>query len=243
LVPADSAETVDELKAFDLRIIQKRRGYRFSVDPLLLCDFCMLPEGGHIADLGTGCGVIPLVLARRDETASLVGVEFQPELVELAERNAALNGLAERVRVIHDDILHLRGRLPPSSFDLVTANPPYRVPGTGRVSPTPGRDAARHETTAKLEDFLDVGKYLVKKEGAICLIHHISRLADSFVAMERLKLAPLRLRFVHGTPGTEARMFLVEAVKGRKGELKVLPPLAARPTARTAGEEGTADGE
>lgn len=218
-------ETTDELQNFGLRIIQPRHGYRFSLDPLLLCAFAELAAGGRIIDLGTGCGVIPLVLARKDEGARIVGVEQQEALTELAARNVRLNGLFDRIEIVGADILSLQERFPVSSFDLVVANPPYRKQGTGRISPKAGRDKARHETTATLADFLGVAKYLVRPSGRICFIYHPSRLAELLTEAAVLKLALLRLRMVHGNSAAEARMFLVEMAKGRKGELKVLPPL------------------
>lgn len=217
-------ETVDELQNHGLRIIQPRHGYRFSLDPLLLCDFAEVPAGGRVADLGTGCGVIPLILARKDEATRILGVEFQHEMAELATRNVLLNGLAGRIEIIEADILSLRELFPVSSFDLVVANPPYRKPGSGKISPRAGRDLARHESTAGLAEFLVAAKYLVKPAGSICLVYHTSRLADCLAEAERQRLAPVRLRFVHGSPEAEARMFLVELVKGRKGELTVLSP-------------------
>lgn len=217
-------ETLDLLRDFDLRLLQKKSGYRFSLDPLLLCRFCEAPPRGRVADLGTGCGVIPLVLARRFPEASFLGVEVQEEMARLAERNVALNGLDSRVTVVTADILKLSELLPASSFDAVVANPPFRPAGTGRVSPRTGRDVARHETTAGLADFLAEAKRLAVVGGKICLIYHVSRLQDLLVAARGLKLFPQRLRFVHEGPSAVARMFLVELVKGRKGELMVLPP-------------------
>ncbi|KAB0666168.1 methyltransferase [Oryzomonas japonica] len=218
-------ETQDELRAYDLRVRQPKDGYRFSLDPLLLCDFIEAGSVGRVIDLGTGCGVIPLILARKAAGASLVGVEFQEEAAGLAMRNVTLNGLQERIGIICDDILSLRGRFPVSSFDLVTANPPYRTPGSGRISPRAGRDLARHESSAGLFDFLSVAKYLVKPSGAICFISHPSRLAEFVSCAGELKLALLRLRMVHGSAAAPATMFLAQLAKGRKGDTLVLPPL------------------
>jgi tRNA1Val (adenine37-N6)-methyltransferase len=219
-----SDETIDELRDYNLRVFQPRNGYRFSLDPLLLCDFAGVCAGERVIDLGTGCGVIPLVLARQAEDASVVGVEFQEGMAELAKRNVSLNGLAERVEIVSADILSLRKAFPVSSFDLVIANPPYRKAGTGKISPRAGRDLARHESTAVQADFLAAAKYLVRPAGRIWFIYHTGRLAECLAEADRQRLAPVRLRFVHGAPDMEARMFLVELVKGRKGELTILPP-------------------
>jgi tRNA1Val (adenine37-N6)-methyltransferase len=218
-------ETIDEIRAYDLRIIQPVKGYRFSLDPLLLCAFAGGVEEGRVIDLGAGSGIIPLIMARRSPSAQIVGVELQEEMAALAGRNVALNGLSDRVEIICADILSLRGRFPASAFDLVLANPPYRREGTGRISPRTGRDRARHETTATLVDFLETAKYLVGPAGTIAFIYHPLRLVELCTAASGLKLALLKMRMVHGNRGAPARMVLLELVKGRRGELEVLPPL------------------
>jgi tRNA1Val (adenine37-N6)-methyltransferase len=218
-------ETIDELRAYSLRAIQPGDGYRFSIDPLLLCDFARVGPATRIIDLGTGCGIIPMIMSRKAVDARIVGVELQEEMAGLAARNAALNGLEGQIEVVCDDILSVRKRFPVSSFDLVIANPPYRKADSGRVSPKAGRDLARHESSAGLTDFLSVAKYLVKPGGKICFIYHVSRLAEFIAAALLLKLAPLRLRMVHGSVLSEARMVLLELAKGRRGELQVQAPL------------------
>lgn len=217
-------ETLDELRRYGLKLNQPRHGYRFSLDPLLLCDFSAIREGEEGVDLGTGCGVMPLILSRCAAGTRLVGVESQEAMATLAERNVSLNGLSDRVRIVHADVLDVRSLFAPSSFDLVVSNPPYRKRGTGRISPKPGRDQARHELTASLADFLAASKYLVKPGGRICFIYHPSRLPELLTEAAALKLCPLRLRMVHGNAAAEARMVLVEMVKGRKGELRVMTP-------------------
>ena len=218
-------ETIDEMRGYDLRVIQPAQGYRFSLDPLLLCDFAGVGEGGEVIDLGTGTGIIPLLMARQCGSSKIVGVEMQEEMAALAGRNVVLNGLADRVEIICCDILSLRKRFPASSFDLVVANPPYRKQGTGRISPKSGRDRARHETTATLADFLEVAKYLVSPTGTISFIYHPVRLVEFCSVAAALKLALLRMRTVHGNSGAAARMALLELAKGSKGDLEVLPPL------------------
>lgn len=222
---AGGEETTDALRGYNLRIIQKREGYRFSLDPLLLCDFCEI--GGHerVIDLGTGSGVIPLLLARRSQQTHFTGVEFQEEMAELARRNVLLNELGDRISILLEDVISLKKHFPVSSFDMVVANPPYRKRNTGRVSPRAGRDQGRHESTAELADFLSTSKYLVKPTGRICFIYLAERLPELMAEACALNLSPVRLRMVHGNRGAEAKMFLIELVKGRKGALKVLPPI------------------
>ena len=218
-------ETIDELQAYGLQIIQPRQGYRFSLDPLLLCDFAGIRQGEKAVDLGVGCGVIPLILARIADDSHIAGIEAQQEMADLARRNVSLNGLSGRVTIVRGDVTAIREHFLPSSFDLVVSNPPYRKRGTGRISPKPGRDDARHESTGTLADFLAAAKNLVRLSGRICFIYHPSRIAEFLAEAAALKLSTLRLRMVHGNAAAEARMFLIEMVKGRKGELKFLPPL------------------
>jgi tRNA1Val (adenine37-N6)-methyltransferase len=220
--------STDTLRHYELTIRQPQSGYRFSLDPLLLCDFVILRPGERVIDLGTGCGVMPLVLARREPTAQIVGVDFQPEMAALAQENAVANGFAGRITIAITDILQHKTLSPDSCYDLVISNPPYRTPGSGKISPRTGRDLARHESTATLTDFLAAAKYLVKPSGRICMIYHSERLAEFIAAATVLKLAVVRLRMVHGTIDAEARMFLIELVKGRKGTLQILPPLVVR---------------
>ncbi|HBG08129.1 MAG: SAM-dependent methyltransferase [Geobacteraceae bacterium GWC2_58_44] len=227
-IETSDQETLDGLTGYGLRIIQPRHGYRFSVDPLLLADFARVGAGERVLDLGTGCGILPLLLARLEASAVITGVEFQEVMADIASRNVALNELSGRVEILAEDVVGLRGRFPVSSFDLVVSNPPYRRPGTGKISPRAGRDGARHETTATLADFLAAAKYLVKESGRICFIYHTCRLAELMAQASVQKLAVLRLRMVHGNAAAPARMFLVELMKGRTGELQVEPPLMVR---------------
>jgi tRNA1Val (adenine37-N6)-methyltransferase len=227
-VTSEDRCSTDSLRHFGLTIRQPVSGYRFSLDPLLLCDFVVVNPGDQVIDLGTGCGVMPLALAQREVTAQFVGVDFQPEMAVLAKENATANGFIDRITIETADILQLRTRYPDSCFDLVISNPPYRTPGSGKISPRAGRDLARHESTATLGDFLAIAKYLVKPSGRICMIYHPERLAEFIAEATALKLATVRLQMVHGTIGAEARMFLVELVKGRKGTLQILPPLVVR---------------
>lgn len=237
----DKGRTVDAVSRFGLSLLQPESGYRFSLDALLLADFASLPPGSAaIIDLGTGCGVIALILARTCAGARVVGLEQNPAMAELAMENARLNNLDDRVRIVCGDVLAHRQDWPVSGFDLVLANPPFRAPGSGRISPRSGRDAARHETTAGMADFLAAAKYLVKPGGRICFIHHPSRLPEFIQSANVLKLALLRLRMVHGTATAAAKMFLVELAKGRRGELSVEPPLIVYDAAGGYTDEVTA---
>jgi tRNA1Val (adenine37-N6)-methyltransferase len=224
--------TLDDVRRFDLSIAQPRHGYRFSLDALLLADFATPAGTGRFADLGTGCGVIPLILCRRFPDASAVGLESNPDMASLAEANARRNGLAERFMVVADDISHATTLFPVSSFDGVTCNPPFRTPGSGRISPKTGRDTARHESTAGIADFLAAAKFLVKPAGRIWFVYLADRLAEFTHRAVELKLSLVRVRMVHGSVAAPAKIFLAELAKSRRGSTTVLAPLIIR------GEDG-----
>lgn len=220
-------ETEDILREYDLKIIQPKNGYRFCIDPVLLSEFAG-NEALKILDLGTGCGIIPLIMTRKSADTTVVGVEFQAEMVSFARRNVAGNNLSARVEIIEADIMSLKGLLEPEGFDLVISNPPYRKPSEGKTSPKAGRDLARHESTASLADFLAVAKRLVKPGGSVCMIYHPERLSEMIAESLNLKLCPVRLQMVHGNYSLPARIFMIELLKGRKRALEVLPPIAVR---------------
>ena len=221
--------TLDDLKLLNLQLFQPRNGYRYSLDPLLLARFCSpLQSGGSIADLGAGCGIIALVLARLNPETSVVAIENNPEMAALVERNSQHNGLASRVSISTEDIINLRKKIPVSTFDLVVSNPPFRTAWSGKVSPKAGRDSARHETTAGLADFLAAAKYLVKPSGKICFIQLPSRLPEFLALAVGMKLSLLRLRMIHNNADSAATMFMAELGKGRRCQPVVEPPLFVR---------------
>ena len=221
--------TQDDLRLFDLQLFQPRHGYRYSLDPLLLARFCgEVKPGGSVADLGAGCGIISLVLARINKAASVVAVENNPDMGALVERNIRHNDLAGRVALQSADVIDLRNWYRDSTFDLVVSNPPFRTAGSGRVSPRSGRDSARHETTAGLGDFMAAAKYLVKSSGRICFIQLPSRLPEFMALAADMKLSVLRLRMIHSNAASAATMFMAELAKGRRSAPVVEPPMFVR---------------
>ena len=223
LVYAD--ETLDDLRPGVLKIIQKSGGYRFSLDPILLCAFARIEEGDTVTDLGTGSGVIPLLLAVRTSVKRVVGVELQPELADRARRSVLLNRLEEKVEILEGDLRVLPKNLAPQSFDVVLSNPPYRRAGTGRKAPAAERAAARHELAGGLEDFLRAASFMLRHGGRFYIVYLAERLAELLAMMRRERLEPKRLRCVHSRAGERGRMVLVEARKGGGEGLSIEPPL------------------
>lgn len=218
-------ETLDDLRSGGLKIIQKKEGYRFSLDPVLLCDFARIGAGESVVDLGTGSGVIPLLLARRSEAARIAGVEIQPEMADRARRSLVLNGLQDRVRIIEGDLRELRSCLEPQSCEVVLSNPPYRRYGTGRTAPVAERAAARHELAGGLDEFLAAAAFLLNQGGRFYIIYLADRLAELLAAMRQKRLEPKRLRCVHSRRGEGARMVLVEGRRNGRPGMQVEAPL------------------
>ncbi|NDY42467.1 tRNA1(Val) (adenine(37)-N6)-methyltransferase [Dissulfurirhabdus thermomarina] len=221
--------TEDHLAADGLRLLQPRRGYRFSLDALLLADFARLRPGDRVADLGTGCGVVALVLARRHPRITVTAVEIQPRLAALARENARRNGLDRRVSVVEADMAGLPAEVPAGTFDHVVANPPFRPPGAGRLCPDPEEAQARHEIRVDLGGLVAAARRLLRPGGRLTLVYAAERAVDLLTALRGARIEPKRLRWVHPGPGAPARLLLVEACRDAGVELAVLPPLVLSP--------------
>ena len=220
-----SGETVDPILDGKLKIIQKEKGYRFSVDALLLAHFVRLRKNDRILELGTGGGVTSLILARRWRCEGAVGLEIQGDLHEMARRNAALNGLEDRVRMVHGDVRVIGRFLEAQSFDVVVFNPPYRKIRSGRVNPDDQKALARHEIAGSLEDFLKAAAWALKGTGRVFTIYPAARMAELFDRMRAVRLEPKRAAVVYSHEASEGEFVLAEGRKGGREALKVLPPL------------------
>ena len=221
----DASETVDEILGGRLRVIQKRRGYRFSIDSLLLADFVRLREGDDLLDLGTGSGIIALILADRHHGGKVLGIEIQAELAAMASRSAAVNGLAGRVEIRPGDVRRPETICPPRSFDAVVFNPPYRRLGSGRTNPDSQKAVARHEIKGGAADFLAAAAFALPEGGRVYTIYPAPRMVEMLCRMRTCKIEPKRMRVVHSRPGGAGMFTLVEGVMHGREELAVLPPL------------------
>ena len=209
----------------NLKISQGEKGYRFSIDPFLLADFTALGGSERVADLGTGCGVIALLLAAGNDAVTVTGVELQSDLVEIAKNNVYRNGLDGRVEIIRGDIREIHSLLQAGSFDVVVGNPPYRKLNSGRVNPDPGKALARHEVALSLEEFVGACAFLLSKGGSVGMIYHPARLVELFNLFDRYDITPKRLRSVHSRADSSAAMVLVEGVMNGKNPLTIEKPL------------------
>lgn len=218
-------ETLDALFQGKLKIIQRKRGYRFSIDAVLLAHFVKVRGSEEIVDLGTGNGVIPLILGCLHPSVRVVGLELQEEMAQRALRSVRLNQLAERVKIVQGDICSVEEIFSPQSFDAVVCNPPYRETARGRINPDPERRVARHEIKARLLDFVRAGSYLLRRRGRMALVYPAARTLDLLQTMRQEDLEPKRLRLVYSFEESAATLVLAEGIKGGGSELRVMPPL------------------
>ena len=204
-------------------IIQNDFGYRYSIEPFLLADFAQLLPDQKVLDIGTGCGIIPILIVFREPTLKVTGIEIQDASAESAEKNISTNKM--EIKIVHDDFLDWAQRVDIEQFDLIVSNPPYRKINSGRTNPDPGKAIARHELKLSLPSMLDKAQPILKKGGHITLAYPPIRLQETLAELESRKLIPSRIRFIHGNQNAEAKIFIVDAIKEKKSDLIVDSPL------------------
>jgi tRNA1Val (adenine37-N6)-methyltransferase len=216
--------TLDGIR--DIKVYQNRDGYRFSVDAVLLYAFAEMRYARTIADLGTGSGIIGLLLAQKFTEAKVALVELQESLYRLVVKNIEINGLGERVEAVLADIKQVKEKFTSMSYDLVVSNPPFRKPTTGRLSVGRERAIARHELALQLSDLAGAASYLLKAKGRFFMIYHPERLIEVFDTFRQNRLEPKRVRFVHNDLTAESKIVLIEAVKEGNPGIKIERPLS-----------------
>ncbi len=217
-------ERIDDLMIGQLKIIQNQSEFCFSLDAILLAHFATIRQGNSVVDLGTGTGVIALLLAARG-AGHVVGLEMSQSMAAMAKRSVALNALQDNVEIINGDLCNIKEWLPAGECDLVVSNPPYRPVGGGYISPNEKVAMAKHEVTATLQDVVNAAKYLVKTRGRFAMVHLPERMSEILVAMSQADLEPKRLQLVHSSVDKKPKMLLVEGIRGAKPGLEILPPL------------------
>ncbi|MFQ5682444.1 MAG: tRNA1(Val) (adenine(37)-N6)-methyltransferase [Candidatus Binatia bacterium] len=220
--PDESLDTIFQGK---LPVLQKKKGYRFSLDAILLARFPEIHGREKICDLGTGNGVIPLILATLYPWVQATGLEIQRSMVRRASRNVELNQLEDRVTVVQGDVRSIKKLFLPGSFTVVICNPPYRRSKSGRINPDQEKRIARHEIKGDLTDFLRAGSYLLTRRGKMTLVYPVGRTLDLLQTMRQEGVEPKRVRLVHSFKGAKATLMLAEGIKGARDELEVMPPL------------------
>lgn len=221
----DKELSEETLFSGQLRCLQHRQGYRFSMDAVLLASFPLWKKNERILDLCAGCGIISLLLAQGWPDAALTALELQPRLAAVLRRNVELNSFQERIRVVEGDCCRIESLLPAGCFDLVVCNPPYRTMASGRQNPHSEQALARHEIAVRLADVARAVGFVLKARGRAAFVYPAARTVTLLRTLTEHSLEPKRLRLVHSFPGEPGRLLLVEAVKNGGEGLTVLPPL------------------
>ncbi len=216
--------SIDTLSTGGLRILQPRRGYRYSLDALILPFFMTLAPRASVAELGAGTGVIALILAKRFPECRIEAVEIQESLHDLLVQNVALNGLTDRIRPRRGDVRAIDQWSAPESFDAVCANPPYHKVRSGRINPLPEKAVARHEICLSLDELVRAAAYLLGRQGRFSLIYLPERLADLIQHLRRRNLEPKRMRTIHSFASSAPSLLLLEAVKGARPGMTLEAP-------------------
>lgn len=219
-------ERIDDLELQNLKIIQNKNGFCFGMDSVLLSDFAKeIKHESTIIDLGTGTGILPILLSAKTQNTKIVGIEIQEEVAEMATRSVLLNDLQNKIEIICEDIKNLKNKYREGSFDVVITNPPYKKMGTGAINEKEAKLISRHEITATLEDFIITAKYLLKDQGSMYLVHRPERITDILSILRKYKLEPKVVRFVQPNIEKAPNLVLVKAIKNAKQFLKIEPPL------------------
>lgn len=215
-------ERIDDLEYKNLKIIQNKDGFCFGIDSILLSDFASkIKDESKVIDLGTGTGIIGILLCAKTKLSKMIGVEIQKEVYEMAKRSIKLNKLEDKFQVINENIKNLQNKLETGTFDAVVTNPPYKKEGTGITNENEKKLISRHEITATLEDFIKASNKLLKDKGSLYMVHRPDRLADIIETLRKYKLEPKIIRFVHPKIGKEANLVLIKAIKNAKPFLKI----------------------
>lgn len=218
-------ERIDDLQRNGYHIIQKKKGFCFGMDAVLLSGFASVRRGERALDLGTGTGIIPILLEAKTEGEHFTGLEIQEEVAGMAGRSVRLNHLEDRVEIVKGDIREASRIFGRASFDVVTSNPPYMTGSRGLKNPDLPRAIARHEILCTLEDVVRETELLLKPGGRFYLVHRPERLAEILSVLNGHHLEPKRMKLVHPFVDREANMVLVEAVRGGKPMMKVEAPV------------------
>ena len=214
-------ETLEELESVNCKIIQKKKGFRFTVDSILLVNFLKLKKNITLLDIGTGTGIMPLLLCRKEEINHISAIEIEKTIAQMFDKTIKMNNLQNKISLINEDIKVFDSE----SFDVVISNPPYMKLNSGHISPDDYRAGARHEVNLNLKDFLFHSKRVLKNGGSLNVVYRTDRFFEFLEEARSLNLNPKRVRFVHTKPENSSELFMIELIKGFKTKATIENPL------------------
>jgi len=219
-------ERIDDLEFKGLKIIQKNDGFCFGIDAVLLSDFAKeIKNNSKVLDLGTGTGILSILLTGKTNLSKIYGIEKQKDIANMATRSVSLNNLQNKIEIINIDINDLESKFELNSFDAIVTNPPYKKENTGKINDNEYKYISRHETTANLSDFIKISFKMLKDKGSLYMVHRPERLTDIIYELRNNKLEPKNIRFVYSNIKKEPKLVLIKAVKNANKFLKVERPL------------------
>lgn len=218
-------ERIDDLQLNGLKIIQNPDGFCFGIDAVLLSDFTKVKEGATVVELGTGTGIIPILLSAKTKASKISAFEVQASMAEMATRSVEMNGLGERIQIINDNLKSYQKYFEKSSVDVVVSNPPYMSGNSGIHNEDDLKRISRHEILCNLEDIIRVSASMLKTGGAFYMVHRPNRLVDIVCLMRQYKLEPKEVRFVQPKIDKKPNIMLIKGVRGGRAELKYHDPL------------------
>lgn len=218
-------ERLDDLNRNGYKIIQNPQKFCFGMDAVLLSGFAKVKMGENVLDLGTGTGIIPILLEAKTDGKHFIGLEIQEESADMARRSVSYNHLEEKISIVQGDIKEADRLFALASFDVITCNPPYMTGSHGLVNPNMPKAIARHEVMCTFDDVARQAARLLKPGGRFYLVHRPFRLAELVVTLTKYHLEPKRMRMVHPFADKEPNMVLIEAIRGAKPRITVEPPL------------------
>ncbi len=218
-------ERIDDLQRNGLKIIQDTGRFCFGMDAVLLSGFAKAKPGEKVLDMGTGTGILPLLMSAKTDAEHFSALEIQPESADMARRSVAMNSLEDKIDIVTGDLKEASRIFGRASFDVVTVNPPYMTAGHGEMNPEDAKAIARHEILCTLEDVVREAAAVLKTNGRLYMVHKPFRLAEIIAVMQKYKLEPKGLRVVYPYADKEPNMVLVAAVKGGRSGIKIEAPL------------------
>src|SRR6056297_2232374 len=225
MINLNKEERIEDLQCRGLKIIQNKNWFCFGMDSVLLANYCDLKEGEEVVDLGTGTGIIPILLYGKNNAKKIYGIEVQKEVAEMAQRSMRLNKIEEKVEILNINLKNYKKHLKKNHFDTVVTNPPYIKTSNNLISPVKKKALSRHEIEGNLKDFIKTAAELLRHRGKFYLVYRPNRLVEVFQYMKEYKIEPKKIRFIQNKYDEKPNLVLIKGIKAANPDLIVEKPI------------------